>query len=154
VVLAASTGRELPDTWAYDAEGNATTDPAKALPPAGTMAPLGGHKGYALAVAVELLTAALAGDYSSGGDGMFVAAIDVGSVTEPAMFDRAVEALEASVASSAPRSGFDRPQLPGAGSAARKERALREGVEVLPSVWRQVIDAVQGLPLKIPEPLA
>ncbi len=153
VTIAAGTGRTLPDSWAYDAEGNPTTDPTKALPPAGTMAPLGGHKGYALAVAVELLTAALAGDYPREGDGMFVAAINVGSVTEPAMFGSAVAALDASIRSSAPRSGFSRPQLPGAGSAARKERSQREGVEVLPEIWSQVTDAVQGLPVTIPAPL-
>lgn len=154
VTIAASTRQKIPDSWAYDAEGNPTTDPAKALPPAGTMAPLGGHKGYALAVAVELLTAALAGEYPREGDGMFVAAIDVASVTEPAMFGSAVAALDASVSSSAPRDGFGQPQLPGTGSAERKERARREGVEILPEIWRQVTDAVQGLALNMPEPLS
>lgn len=154
VTIAASAGEAIPDSWAYDAEGKPTTDPAKALPPAGTMAPLGGHKGYALAVAVELLTAALAGEYPREGDGMFVAAIDVASVTDPAMFANAVAALDASVRSSAPREGFDRPQLPGTGSAARKERSRRDGMEVSPVIWGQVADAVKGLELKIPEPLA
>jgi LDH2 family malate/lactate/ureidoglycolate dehydrogenase len=153
VAIAASTGRAIPDSWAYDADGNPTTDAAKALPPAGTMAPLGGHKGYALAIAVELLSAALAGEYPREGDGMFVAAIDVGAVTEPSLYGSAVASLDASVRSSAPRSGFNPPVLPGTGSAERKERSRREGVEVQREIWRQVTDAVQGLDVKVPEPL-
>jgi LDH2 family malate/lactate/ureidoglycolate dehydrogenase len=153
VAIAATKGRPIPNSWALDAAGNPTTDPKQALPPAGTMAPLGGHKGYALAVAVELLTAALAGEYPREGDGMFVAAINIGSVTEPDVFARAVSALDASVRSSAPRSGFPAPVLPGTGSAERKERSRTQGVEVAPEIWRQVADAVAGLGVPVPEPL-
>jgi LDH2 family malate/lactate/ureidoglycolate dehydrogenase len=52
VLVAAATGQSIPETWAFDAAGRPTTDPEQALPPHGTLAPLGGHKGYALAVAV------------------------------------------------------------------------------------------------------
>lgn len=63
VVLAAKDGRPIPDDWALDAEGRATTDPAVALE--GSMAPLGGRnagaKGAALGLMVELLCGALTG---------------------------------------------------------------------------------------------
>jgi (2R)-3-sulfolactate dehydrogenase (NADP+) len=45
--------------WAFDAQGNPTTDAKLALK--GMLAPLGGVKGYALAVLVESLTGALIG---------------------------------------------------------------------------------------------
>jgi (2R)-3-sulfolactate dehydrogenase (NADP+) len=59
VMLADKRGESIPEGWALDADGRATTDPRAAL--AGTMLPIGGAKGAALAMMVELLTAALAG---------------------------------------------------------------------------------------------
>jgi (2R)-3-sulfolactate dehydrogenase (NADP+) len=59
VMLAAREGREIPDNWALDVEGNPTTDAHAAL--AGTMAPIGDAKGTALAMMVEVMAAALTG---------------------------------------------------------------------------------------------
>lgn len=63
VVLAAKNGTPIPEDWALDAEGNATTDAEAAL--VGSMAPLGGRtagaKGAALGLMVELLCGALTG---------------------------------------------------------------------------------------------
>jgi (2R)-3-sulfolactate dehydrogenase (NADP+) len=55
----AQRGDELPVGWAFGADGEATTDADAAL--GGMLAPLGGPKGYALAVLVETLTAGLVG---------------------------------------------------------------------------------------------
>jgi (2R)-3-sulfolactate dehydrogenase (NADP+) len=49
----------IPEGWALDAQGRPTTDPVQAL--AGTVAPVGGAKGAALALMVEVLSACLAG---------------------------------------------------------------------------------------------
>lgn len=46
-------GQPIPATWATDAKGNPTTDPAKALD--GFLQPMGGYKGYGLALMVDLL---------------------------------------------------------------------------------------------------
>jgi (2R)-3-sulfolactate dehydrogenase (NADP+) len=59
VMLAQKRSETIPADWALDARGNPTTDPEAAL--AGTMLPLGGAKGAALALMVEILTAALTG---------------------------------------------------------------------------------------------
>ena len=58
VMAARQTGESIPHGWAFDADGQPTTDPAAAL--AGTMAPIGDAKGTALALVVELLAGALA----------------------------------------------------------------------------------------------
>lgn len=50
-------GRPIPDTWATDAQGRPTTDPAKALD--GFLQPIGGHKGYGLALFVDLFAGLL-----------------------------------------------------------------------------------------------
>jgi (2R)-3-sulfolactate dehydrogenase (NADP+) len=59
VVAAKQKGIALPPDWALDQEGNPTTDPAAAL--AGTMIPVGGAKGAALAMMVEALAAGATG---------------------------------------------------------------------------------------------
>lgn len=55
----AARGEELPEGWAVDADGAPTTDPKAAL--AGMLAPLGGGKGFALALLVESLTGGMVG---------------------------------------------------------------------------------------------
>lgn len=57
VMLAAGKGEAIPEGWALDAQGRPTTDAAAAL--GGTMLAIGGAKGAALALVVELLAAAL-----------------------------------------------------------------------------------------------
>ncbi|HCL64657.1 MAG TPA: sulfolactate dehydrogenase [Rhizobium sp.] len=59
IMAAAQKDEPVPDDWAFDAEGNPTSNPHAAL--AGTMAPLGGAKGAALAMMVEILSAGLIG---------------------------------------------------------------------------------------------
>ena len=59
IILANKEGTEIPEGWAIDEEGNETTDPASALK--GAMLPLGGAKGYALALAVEMMSGMLSG---------------------------------------------------------------------------------------------
>jgi (2R)-3-sulfolactate dehydrogenase (NADP+) len=59
LLAAKQRGESVPEGWALDAEGHATTDPAAGL--AGTMVPLGDAKGVALALMVELLAAGLTG---------------------------------------------------------------------------------------------
>jgi (2R)-3-sulfolactate dehydrogenase (NADP+) len=57
IMQAANRNESIPEGLALDASGNPTTDPREAL--AGTMVPIGGAKGAALALMVELLSAAL-----------------------------------------------------------------------------------------------
>lgn len=52
-------GRSIPDDWAIDSDGAATTDAAAAME--GALVPFGGHKGSGIAVLVELLAGAAAG---------------------------------------------------------------------------------------------
>ena len=56
ILAATQTGAPIPEGWAFDPDGNPTTDAHKGL--AGTMVPMGDAKGTALALMVELLCAA------------------------------------------------------------------------------------------------
>jgi (2R)-3-sulfolactate dehydrogenase (NADP+) len=90
IVIAARDGKPIPLGWAVDANGQPTTDAKAAL--AGTLLPLGGAKGAALALMVEVLSAALTGanfafdaspflDDKGGppGTGQLLIAIDAGA---------------------------------------------------------------------------
>jgi ureidoglycolate dehydrogenase (NAD+) len=52
-------GEAIPPTWGTDKQGRATTDPAEAL--GGFLQPIGGHKGYGLALVVDLFAGLLSG---------------------------------------------------------------------------------------------
>ena len=54
---ALASGESIPATWATDREGKPTTDPKAAL--SGFLLAIGGHKGYGLALAVDLLAGLL-----------------------------------------------------------------------------------------------
>lgn len=151
VLLAAAKGESIPDGWAFDADGNPSNDANRALPPNGTLAPLGGHKGYALAVAVEMLSGGLAGSYPPRSTGMFIGAIQVDALTDQSDYAAAVVELERAVGSSALRPGFNEVMLPGAGSARRRRLADANGVTVAIEVWRDVLAAAARVGV---EPLA
>jgi LDH2 family malate/lactate/ureidoglycolate dehydrogenase len=59
IILAAKQGLPIPEGWAMDEEGRETTDASAAL--GGAVRPLGGAKGYALALAVEVMSGVLSG---------------------------------------------------------------------------------------------
>lgn len=59
IINAARDGGAIPEGWAMDEEGLPTTDPGAAL--RGAVLPLGGAKGYALAMAVEMMSGVLSG---------------------------------------------------------------------------------------------
>ncbi len=56
---AAETGEPIPEGWATDAEGRPTTDAAAAMK--GVLQGIGGHKGYGLALGVEMLAGVWSG---------------------------------------------------------------------------------------------
>ncbi len=57
---AAANGEPIPDSWGFDASGRPTTDPAAVLD-GGSLAPMGGYKGMALGLLVDLLAGVLSG---------------------------------------------------------------------------------------------
>ncbi|EHS49858.1 Malate/L-lactate dehydrogenase [Rhizobium sp. PDO1-076] len=59
IMAARQKGEAIPDDWAFDLDGNPTTDAEVAM--TGMMAPLGGAKGAALAMMVEILSAGITG---------------------------------------------------------------------------------------------
>lgn len=59
ILAAKNAGEKIPHSWALNVDGQPTDDPAEAMQ--GSMLPIGGAKGAALVLMVELLAAALTG---------------------------------------------------------------------------------------------
>lgn len=59
ITRARAAGEAIPENWAVDADGQATTDPEAALQ--GSLTSLGGAKGWGLGLMVELLAAGMTG---------------------------------------------------------------------------------------------
>ncbi|WP_420397592.1 Ldh family oxidoreductase [Nioella sp.] len=72
VMHAKKSGLPIPEGWALDAEGQPTTDPEAALQ--GSMMPIGGAKGTALALMVEILSTVLTSAAFSAEAGSFFTA--------------------------------------------------------------------------------
>ncbi|PKN61809.1 MAG: lactate dehydrogenase [Deltaproteobacteria bacterium HGW-Deltaproteobacteria-15] len=66
LILCRKKGERIPLGWAVDKEGIPTEDPYEGYEGGGSLAPVGGHKGYGLVLAHEMLTAVLtAGKWTS-----------------------------------------------------------------------------------------
>ncbi len=134
VMKRARAGEPIPAGWAYDAEGQPTSDPAAALK--GTMAPAGGYKGVGSALLVEVFAACLAGanpgvvaspfSGTAGGPprtGQFFLALAPEASSGGAFADR-LGVVAGAFESEA------NARLPGARRLAARARHDREGVEV------------------------
>lgn len=64
VFKARAEGKSIPDTWIVDKDGLPTTDPSH-YPEEGAMQPMGAHKGYGLAVFVDIITGVMNGGATS-----------------------------------------------------------------------------------------
>lgn len=115
--------KQLPVGWALDAEGNDTTDPTAAL--AGSLLPMGAHKGYGLAMIVDLLSGVLSGaDLSYEAESMFnatvpantgcyLSVIDISRFVSLEAFTKRVEAWLDRIKASKVRPGFSEVFIPG-----------------------------------------
>lgn len=156
VLKAAREGRSIPDDWALDAAGQPTTDPAAALK--GVLLPMAGAKGYALALAVELLCGALTGaaispeipsffdNFSEPSNvGHMLGAIDVAAFLEPAAFYARVAALTDLLKASPPAADSLGVRIPGERRAAAIARRRREGLSYAPATIQQLRELAERL---------
>ena len=141
IVSAKAKSEAIPQGWAVDADGQPTIDPDAAL--GGTLLPIGGAKGSALALIVEILCGALAGanfgwEASAFLDakgsapelGQFLIAFDPAHFAGDSFASR-MAALAASVAD-------DGARLPGDRRLELRERAKRDGLVIADELYAQI----------------
>ena len=150
IVIHQQTGRQLPEGWAFDSEGNPTTDPVAALQ--GLIQPSGAYKGTSLAFVMGILSALLSGaaygtelgDFvdgaKAGQDGQFVLAISIGAFEDADRFKERMDGLIRQVHESRPAPGFDRVTLPGERAAELEIAYRRDGVPLTEGTRRALAD--------------
>jgi LDH2 family malate/lactate/ureidoglycolate dehydrogenase len=154
-------GEKLAHPWVQDAEGNATTDPGVLFnEPKGTLLPLGGleggHKGYALALLVEALTAGLAGfgraDPAEGwGATVFVQVIDPTAFGGVDAYTRQMDWLVGACHDATPRPGVTRVRLPGENGMKRHREQMSGGVALFPTIMPSLQPWAEKLQVSLPE---
>jgi L-2-hydroxycarboxylate dehydrogenase (NAD+) len=157
VEIARRHGKPIPEGWAIDAHGYVTTDP-EAMVQGGALSPLGGdrehggHKGYALAMAVDVLCCALSGanwgpfappftlqhaipSRSVGkGIGHFFGAMRIDAYIDPAEFGRQVDDYVRTLRATKPAPGTDGPLIPGDPERAAERERRVTGIPLVEAV--------------------
>ena len=113
----------------------------------GFLLPIGGYKGYGLALVFGLLAGTLNGaamgrdvidfnadDKSATNTGQAILAIDISAFDEPATFRRRVDGLARDIRNSEKMKGCERIWLPGEQSHARTAERSAKGVPVAPQL--------------------
>jgi len=149
ILTAAQKGEPIPGGCAVDEHGMPTTDAAAALK--GALQPIGGAKGAALALMVEVLAAGLSGaafgfeassffdaDGAPPGVGQLLIAIDPGGFGGVEAFAERMAALARTI------EGEAGARLPGSRRLALREKARRDGVTVDGSLLAEVRALVGG----------
>jgi LDH2 family malate/lactate/ureidoglycolate dehydrogenase len=153
-------GREIPLGWGVDERGEPTTDPAAVK----SAVPLGGYKGYGLALMVEVLCGVLSGSgvrdtvgnlYSGGTQrqdtGHFHLAIDPERTVGRDRFASVLAGMLDDLRASLPAPGFDEVLV--AGDPEDRARAARErdGVPIAPALWATFQQLSDDLGVPVPE---
>jgi (2R)-3-sulfolactate dehydrogenase (NADP+) len=135
ILAAAQKGEAIPAGWAVDKTGQPTTDATAALE--GTLTPMGGAKGAALALMVELLAAAVTGSHFASEASSFLDAEGEPPATGQLIVAIDASALGAGQGLAARIAEFGRmievepgARLPGTRRHALRAAARREGVRV------------------------
>ncbi len=146
IMAANQRGEDIPEGWALDADGQPTTDAAAALK--GTMVPLGDAKGAALALMIEVLTAALTGaGFGHEASSFFEAegpAPNVGQLMLMIDPDVMADGFAARLAGLAGDIMGDGGRIPGSGRMAKRAAADEHGLDVADGVWQTVCDMAEA----------
>jgi LDH2 family malate/lactate/ureidoglycolate dehydrogenase len=141
IITAQKRGESIPSKWALTKDGEQTTDPAAAL--AGTMLPMAGHKGYALALMVEIFSGVLSGaaigsavgsmynDMDRKQDvGHFFCLMDISSFMDVDEFKQRLDAATDEIKSCQKRPEVEEIFIPGERSHRKAEENRRQGIYI------------------------
>jgi uncharacterized oxidoreductase len=148
---------QTPVGWILDAEGRPTTDPnALYGSPPGTILPVGGHKGYSLALMIEVLAGIMArGGYSKENpgpvlNGVFMIVVEIARFVPLATFRAEMDDLVRYLKSSPTAPGTEQILVPGEPEAMTEAERRRSGIFVEEQTWRQITEIARELGVQIP----
>jgi L-2-hydroxycarboxylate dehydrogenase (NAD+) len=149
VKTAAQRGETMPEGWMIDHQGRPLTDPKRSNE--GLLVPIGGYKGYGLALMFGLLAGTLNGaamgkevidfnhdDASATNTGQAIVAIDVAAFGELQAFKDSVDVLVDDLHQSRRLPNVDRIWLPGEQSHAKRVEYQRDGIPIAAALLRSL----------------
>ncbi|HEV1992818.1 MAG TPA: Ldh family oxidoreductase, partial [Candidatus Acidoferrum sp.] len=173
IEIARRRGEPIPEGWAIDSEGRATTNPddmvaGGALLPLGSDRERGGHKGYALAIMVDVLCGALSGanwgpftppfalrqeipKRSVGkGIGHFFGAMRIDGFMDSDSFKRQIDDYIRVFRATKPAPGTNGPLIPGDPEREMEQLRREKGVPLILPVVEELRDISQkiGIPFE------
>jgi LDH2 family malate/lactate/ureidoglycolate dehydrogenase len=156
----AQRGGTMPEGWMVARDGRPLTDPTRHKE--GFLLPIGGAKGYGLAMAIGLLAGTLNGaafgkdvvefsedTVSPTNTGQFIAAIRVAAFADVDVFKQAVDEVFAQMVASATLPGYDRVRIPGDQRGAVYADRMANGVPLNPALVATLAEI--ALELNIPQ---
>ena len=154
VLLAQQGGKPVPPDALVDKHGNPTTDPAT-FNDGGAQLPFGGHKGYAIMLAVEYLSRILLGtaryaDPSKGGiymrdQGVSMMAFKADLFQPLDEFEALAAEMERRVRAVPPAPGFDEVIVPGDPEARNRAERTRNGIPITDEIWASLVVTAESL---------
>jgi LDH2 family malate/lactate/ureidoglycolate dehydrogenase len=143
VAAAAAEGKRIPESWLVDSEGRPAGDPNLFLQGKASLAPMAGHKGYGLALMIEVLSGALSGSSMRDdvgiwmreplgkptGHGQAFLAIDPSVFLGQGLFPSRTDQLFQSIRSLPAAPGVDHVKIPGEIEQEKRKAALARGIE-------------------------
>jgi LDH2 family malate/lactate/ureidoglycolate dehydrogenase len=151
ILAAKGLGLPIPDTWIVDADGIPTVD-TTGYPQVGSLQPMAAHKGYGLAVVIEVLAGVLTGGAVTTEIGSWIAqlgrppgtghafvAIDVGTIMAVAEFKDRVDAMIQRIHAAPLALGAEKIYLPGEIEWNRFAQQSGTGIELPADVIEDVI---------------
>lgn len=157
----AQRGEMMPEGWMMDRQGNPLTDPKRANE--GFLLPIGGYKGYGLALVLGLLAGNLNGaamgkdvvdfnndDTSETNTGHAIIAINIEAFQELREFKQGMDTLIRDIRNSQRLPGVDRIRLPGEGTHTMRADRQHNGIpmpEALLAALGQLADELGIAPL-------
>ena len=152
----AKLGEMMPEGWMIDRQGKALTDPTRAEE--GFLLPIGGHKGYGLALVVGLLAGTLQGaamgkevvdfnhdDVTPTNTGQAILVIDLKAFGDPAVFKHSVDVLVRDIRGAERLPGVARIWLPGEQSEQRRRDYAAAGIPVSAVLVRELNELALSL---------
>ena len=139
--IAKALGQKVPDTWLVDNDGMPTTD-ATAYPETAAPQPFAGHKGYGIALMIEVLAGLLSDgnirwDVRSWTDsdpslptnhGAAFIAIDVGQIMPLRAFKDRVDAMIRDIRQTSKAKGVERICVPGEMEWRKRRESMANGI--------------------------
>jgi LDH2 family malate/lactate/ureidoglycolate dehydrogenase len=135
-------GLPLPEGVAIDEHGRPTTDAAAAR--RGALLPFGGHKGYALALAMHALGVACGGATSAERDGYLFIAFKPDLFMPLDDYRRALAGEIATIKATPRQDGVAEIRIPGERAYRDRARLSREGIEIDRRIQDALLQLAEG----------